>query len=428
MFAHLHKRMMAVDSSQTGTGKTVSCILTLGKFGVPFVVCCPKSIISHWRRWIEAFALSHLCLGVYGWEALKLGKYPQIYNGQGVWFERAREKRVVVFDEAHRAKSHKTLASRMLRAASEKGIYLVLLSATLIQSVLDLSGLAYPLKLITSQASWYPFARGFGARLHPHWRGYDDNSDAADWRRLYALLDPIRVRTLRSEVTTIVPVLTQVDLLDCGALAEIRAMYEDIASEVRALEALESSAMQIITARLRGRQKIELLKVPLFVQEVLRHLGEPGTKVAVFLNFAASLAAMSQQLSEKDVPCGTIEGSVNERERAIALEAFNAPGSMRVLLLNCQAGSEGISLHDTTPGGKSPRVALISPPESATVLIQASGRIGGRAGGSSVGLNRILFVAGTVEERVYDNVARKLNRLETLNDGELQPSSDLRNL
>ena len=45
-------------------------------------------------------------------------------------------------------------------------------------------------------------------------------------------------------------------------------------------------------------------------------------------------------------------------------------------------------------------------PESSTHLIQALGR-NDRVGAKSVGLNRILFCAGTMEERVYENLAEK---------------------
>jgi hypothetical protein len=91
--------------------------------------------------------------------------------------------------------------------------------------------------------------------------------------------------------------------------------------------------------------------------------------------------------------------------------------ALDVLILNIAAGGEGISLHDFL--GNKPRVGLFSPPESATILIQALGRTGDRAGAKSVALNRVIFVADTVEERVFDNVNRKVRNLSLLNDGDL---------
>ena len=74
------------------------------------------------------------------------------------------------------------------------------------------------------------------------------------------------------------------------------------------------------------------------------------------------------------------------------------------------------SLHDQD--GRFPRVGLLSIPESSTHLIQALGR-NDRVGAKSVGLNRILFCAGTMEERVYENLASKIADIESINDGDL---------
>jgi superfamily II DNA or RNA helicase len=111
-----------------------------------------------------------------------------------------------------------------------------------------------------------------------------------------------------------------------------------------------------------------------------------------------------------------LTGETSAKDREKVLEDFNF-GNLDVLAGNIGCMSEGISLHDQD--GEKPRVALISPPESATVLQQALGRVGGRLGSKSVGLNRILFCAGTVEETVYDHVQAKIAKIEDLNDGDL---------
>jgi hypothetical protein len=46
-------------------------------------------------------------------------------------------------------------------------------------------------------------------------------------------------------------------------------------------------------------------------------------------------------------------------------------------------------------------------------------------GAKSVGLNRILFCAGTVEERVFNNLAEKIRSIETINDGDLSVLSEV---
>jgi superfamily II DNA or RNA helicase len=412
----LAKRMVACDASETGTGKTVVALETAKRFELPFVVVCPKSVRSHWRYWIEELQIEGLCLGVHGWEAMRSGKYPELYDARN-WFGAVdtSKKYLVIFDEAHRAKRWKTLNSRMVNRASEQGVYLLLLSATLIQSVLDLAGLAYPLKLVEQRRYWYYFARTFGARIHPRFRGYDDNSTPADHEALRTVLDKIRVRTRREDIAQIIPVLTQTDLLDSAQLPLIRAQYEELDVRVRELEMRGANSAEILTQRLHGRQAIELLKVPMFVEEAETHL-EAGFKVALFFNFTQSVREAKRML-EVSYPVGVIDGSTDSKARDGFVKIFNLPLGLRVLVLNVAAGGEGINLQDVH--GNSPRVALLSPPESASQLIQACGRIGGRVGARSVGLNRILFVADTVEEEVYKNVARKIDRLENLNDGDL---------
>ena len=68
--------------------------------------------------------------------------------------------------------------------------------------------------------------------------------------------------------------------------------------------------------------------------------------------------------------------------------------------------------------GKYPRLALISPSYSAVIMRQVTGRVW-RESSKTKSLQRIVFVAGTVEEQVCDVVKDKLNNLDMLNDGDL---------
>ena len=42
-----------------------------------------------------------------------------------------------------------------------------------------------------------------------------------------------------------------------------------------------------------------------------------------------------------------------------------------------------------------------------------------------VGLNRILFVAGTMEEKVYENLSGKIRNIDQINDGDLSILSEV---
>lgn len=118
-----------------------------------------------------------------------------------------------------------------------------------------------------------------------------------------------------------------------------------------------------------------------------------------------------EKLKTKCVVWGSQDA--NTRDKNIA--DFQADKE-RVIICNIRAGGVGISLHDLN--GKYSRVSLISPSYSAQDLVQALGRIH-RAGAKSGAIQKIIFCAGTVEEKMAKKVKRKIKNIETLNDNEI---------
>ena len=115
----------------------------------------------------------------------------------------------------------------------------------------------------------------------------------------------------------------------------------------------------------------------------------------------------------KEIPCSIIRGDQTADERQRNIDAFQSDKT-RVLIANLRAGGVGVSLHDLN--GKFPRTALICPGWSPTDLKQALGRVH-RAGGKSTSIQRILYAADTVEERVAERIQERLRTLAILNDG-----------
>jgi superfamily II DNA or RNA helicase len=112
------------------------------------------------------------------------------------------------------------------------------------------------------------------------------------------------------------------------------------------------------------------------------------------------------------------ENKGDERDRNIA--DFQAD-KKRVIIINVKAGGAGLSLHDLN--GNYPRIALLSPTPSAVDLRQALGRVW-REGGKTKALQKIVFVANTVEEEVCEKVKIKLQALDTINDGDVSIGTD----
>ncbi|MFW5872287.1 MAG: helicase-related protein [bacterium] len=213
-------------------------------------------------------------------------------------------------------------------------------------------------------------------------------------------------------------IITDPYTIDNKDVAEINHLYSSMEKELQDLRnksAGDNKGMEM-TIRLRARQKIELLKVPLLV-EMANDLMEDGNSVVIMVNFSETIRAMSKQLNTKCIIWGENKGT----ERQDNIDAFQSDKE-RVILVNIYAGGVGTSLHDVN--GKYPRVALISPNDSAPVFKQALGRVH-RDGAKSKSQQRIIFIANTVEEDVCNNIKMKLRSMEMINDGDLNPLTKL---
>ena len=157
-----------------------------------------------------------------------------------------------------------------------------------------------------------------------------------------------------------------------------------------------------------------MCKIPLLA-DMVADLVDEGKSVAVFLSFKASLAALKAALK---IPAVEIHGDIKPNDREAHRLAFQR-NEVRVILLTIQTGGVGMSLHDLHGGH--PRVSLITPTYNAVHLKQALGRTP-RDGAKSKSIQRILFAAGTVEEKACKSVRKKLDNIAAINDGDLAVS------
>ena len=111
---------------------------------------------------------------------------------------------------------------------------------------------------------------------------------------------------------------------------------------------------------------------------------------------------------------------LGNKEFLLAITIGTSITQANIIICNIKAGGIGISLHDTI--GNHPRVSLISPTWSSIDLVQALGRIH-RAGGKSKSLQRIIYTADTIEERIADKLKNKLLNINSINNGDLDLTS-----
>lgn len=296
---------------------------------------------------------------------------------------------------------------------------LLLLSATLAESPLDLRAVLH----VSGICKWSAF---FGWLLRNGCRkavfgGFELIPQRKDETFAYLHDELFRKRGSRIRIAELGDLFPETQItaeaFDLGDPDAIQRVYDEMEEELSDLAdaAKNDGAMNPLTIQLRARQKTELLKVP-GVAALAQNYVDEGNSVVIFTNFKASLDALCEKLG---TDCA-IYGGQSASSRQDAIDRFQRDEA-RIIVVNIQAGGEGISLHDIN--GNYPRVSLLFPTYSASDLRQALGRIR-RSGGKSKSLQRILFAAGTVEEKVCSRVQKKLENIDRLNDGDLNFSEN----
>lgn len=193
--------------------------------------------------------------------------------------------------------------------------------------------------------------------------------------------------------------------------AKISTQYKIISDELDKLQDKTAKDRgNILVKVMRAHQKIEMLKVPTFV-ELATDFRENGFSIVIFVNFTQTLELLASMLKVDCLIYGQQKGFDRERN----IQDFQ-DNKEKIIICNIKAGGVGVSLHDIHGGH--PRVSLISPTWSSIDLLQALGRVH-RAGGKSKSLQRIIYTANTIEERIADKLRFKLQDINSINNGDL---------
>jgi superfamily II DNA or RNA helicase len=406
----------AIDGSDTGTGKTFVALSICKYLKMMPVVLCSKSGIHGWKDKAKLFKIKPI---VYNYEQFKLGnleylgrkdtkkikvikgKKKTVIETEYNWTLNP-ERHLLIFDEAHKCQTHKSLNSKMLEYAAKQNFKTLLLSATLADNPLQLysSGMAINLFKDDNQFWRWCFKRGV---RKSRWGGMEFKHTEKNLKLIHDDLFPKFGGRLKiSEIEGFPETLILPECYTMEGADEIQELWEE-------------AGILPITKRLRQRQAIELLKIPTFIEMTEDAIAE-GNSVALFLNFRESIKQIAEALKTDNV----IHGDVKEADRKRIIELFQSDKE-RVIILQTKSGGESIDLHDVT--GKYPRLSLISFPESAKALIQLFGRVQ-RSGGLSKSIQKIIFCADTVEEIVAENLRQKIKSIHLINDGVLDPTKN----
>jgi SNF2 family DNA or RNA helicase len=441
-----------LDASDTGSGKTYTSIAACIAMNKKPLIICPKSVITSWKNVLKYFNCEYY--GVANYESIincrmftetstnekvpcpyikrvevkkeikqEIKKDDKIKNKKikkvkdfkmndtnpeqletpvgftYVW-QNLPEDIVVIFDEAHRCKNPQTLNSVLLYTLAKTTTKIIMLSATVSDKPENFALAGFVLGL-------YPQIRNAKNWMLSVSNGYDNICSAIHDQIYPEYASRMRIRDLGALFPSNQVVCACYDMENAK---EIEEQYKLINEEVQRLQKNEDNSGCALARILYARMKIEMLKVPTYIEQAKKFI-EEGNSVAIFVNFTQSLRTISDELDTKCI----IFGQQTREERDEAINAFNEDRS-RVIVCNTQSGGVGVSLNDQN--GVFPRVSIISPGYSAQMIIQALGRIY-RAKTKTAVRQRIIFCQNTVEEEICKNMKEKITNIAMLNDKDL---------
>lgn len=416
-----------LDASDTGTGKTYTAICACASLKLRPLVICPKAVMANWQKVSKIFDVTSFFIVNY--ETLKGAKYydknnnrvkcPYIsYNKKDrkyTWTN-LPDDIIFIFDEAHKCSNMSTYNGLLLLSAKEatkNGI--ILLSATIASDEQRFKIFFYILNFIEkNQAEQLKLGFKEYMTVVENWI----MRAPKPMLRIHNMLFPNRATRMSIDVLgDLFPesqVIAQAYSMGKTTEGKIEEQYEIIR---KGLEELKGKSKKdrgnILVKVLRAHQKIELLKVPTFV-ELTNDFVHEGFSVVIFVNFTKTLELLSELLKTKCI----IFGEQSDTVRQYNINSFQ-DNKQPIIISNIKCGGVGISLHDVHK--KRRRVSLISPCWSPIDLTQALGRVH-RAGGTK-SLQRIIYCANSVEEKIADKLQRKLKDIKNINDGDLDLSN-----
>lgn len=470
MIRSLHNYNIAIDASDTGTGKTYCALSIAKKLNLKPLIICPKTVLTNWKRVASELDIQPLIITNYDVIVSKMSKEKQeallktvdnkshLYycykkyvkiedmeeneedSFEDIIFRSIESKKtenkqksektdvqtdvyvcetfewkipnntLIIFDEVHRCKSDKSLHYKLLTSIKNyltSNIKCLLLSATIADKPRSFKSIAYLLDWVANPKSFNVWLRAATART--------GETQTKIINRLLFRKYGSRIKI--TELGDLFPQNSiQPECYDMDNAVEIEKEYENIKTFIEELREKKSKSNNILSQIIRSRQIIELLKIPSFCELINNHL-ENNFSVVIFVNFTETLNRLATIFKTKSL----IHGNQDEKERTKIVDDFQA-NKTKLIIANIKAGGVGISLHDIH--GNHPRVSIISPTWSAQDTIQTLGRIH-RANGKTPTIQKFIFCAGTLEEHICEKLKDKMDNLSMINDGVLHPFPDL---
>lgn len=437
----------ALDTSDTGTGKTFTACGAAYVLGMDLFVVCPISVRPDWIYAAELLGVRLIESETMNYEILRGGTTPyvdriehrrkvkkkvkgktkevEVVTYSFKWHTQIvdNERTLFVFDEVHRCKDYTTQNANMAIAAVDACYPTLMQSATAADNPMEMKVVALASGMIRTPDEFFGWMMAHGVEKAPVY-GYSKQGKPRGPRVMKfvggdPVLDKIHRRLFpehggRMRIKDLGDRFPKTQILWVpykmpDAAEEIQKVYMEMRKEIAKLRAraAQDKGTSILTAKLRARQKVELLKVPYFV-ELAQDAIDDGHAVILFVNFEDTLVALASRLGTQAV----IHGDQDFEHRNQVRDAFNAD-EIPCIVANAKAGGEGIGLAGRK-GGKARRV-FISPNYSGPGMKQVFGRA--PRGGGCPSIQKVIFAADTVEEDTCYKVRQKMHRIDIFNEG-----------
>ena len=309
---------------------------------------------------------------------------------------------LIVLDESHRCGGTNTATARLC-AAFSMFHKVLMLSGTPFSTPLRTRAPFHCFNIVEWKHWWNYILEHFGCyvdrhRHHSiHWTGKQ-----VDVQKMAELIRPFMVTTCLEDIPDFGDTIIQIEEMDVKDPGAVDHLCRDINGDG-----------DLMTRR----GEIEQHRVAPMI-EMTKDILASGKSVCSFFNFIQPIEKYSRAFN-----ITPIQGSTPVAERERIINRFQSLKEPSVIALNSVSGGAGIDLHDQVGV---PRVSLISPTWDAIILQQVTGRVW-RQGSLSTSVQKLCYIADTLECSVLDSVRKKIQNIETITDADLTGASSTYN-
>ena len=436
----LSLRQRAFCFNEAGTGKTGAAIwaadylMRLG-YVKRVLVICPLSIMySAWQSDIFKTAMHRTCGVAHGSQEkrkkLIRGEYEFIiinFDGVHTVFDELANGGfdLVIVDEANAYKSATTRRWKTLAKLLKPSTRLWMMTGTpAAQSPVDAFGLAKlvsPIRVPRYTGAWKDMVMYQVSRFT--WKPRQNSE-----RRVHEALQPA-IRYTKAECLDLPPVVYQTR--DVPLTPQVAQFYKNLKAQLlveaagEQISAVNAAAALNKLLQISGGavytdqgQTIEFDVRPRLsaLKEVL---DETLNKVVVFVGYLHTIGVVTKYLTSEGFSSEVIQGSVSARDRAQIIERFQTQVEPRVLVVQPQSASHGITLTAADT------VVFWSPVMSVETYLQCIARID-RVGQKN-NMTVVHLQGSEVEKKMYRMLQGKVdshNKLVDLYKQELEDSDE----